>query len=183
MTDQYPQQPVQPYTQAPPAYPAPQQWPNPPVDTHGHPGQVAPPPPVKSSRTPLIVAGAAFITVLVLGVGGWAVYDRFIKEDPGIAACKAMAADKNIDGSPKTSGEDDKLTEAEYREARKIFEDSRYEKIREHGTALMDIAWQVDQMPDGENGGALALLGPMGTHVSGLQTACADEGYIVKLDG
>ncbi|MDG4840820.1 hypothetical protein O7631_30200 [Micromonospora sp. WMMD967] len=182
MTDQYPQQqPAQPYAQASPAQPAPQQWPNPPVDTHGHHGQETPPP-ARSSHTFLIVAGAAVVAVLVLGVGGWAVYDRFIKEDSGIAACRAMAEDKNIDGTAKTSGEDDKLTEAEYREARKIFEDSRHDKIREHGTALMDIAWQVDQMPDGETGGALALLGPMGTHVSGLQTACADEGYIVKMD-
>ncbi|MCF0094389.1 hypothetical protein [Micromonospora sp. MH99] len=184
MTDQqqpYPQQPAQPYAQGGPVYPASQQWPGQP---YAGPGPDAPPPPpVKSSRTPLIVAAAAFLVVLVLSLGGYAVYDRFIREDPGIAACKAMAEDKQIDGSPKDSDAgDDKLTEAEYREARKIFEDSRYDKIREHGTALMDLLWQVQQLPE-DNGGALAFVGPMGTHVSGLQTACADEGYIVKMDG
>ncbi|NJC10729.1 hypothetical protein F4558_000555 [Micromonospora profundi] len=120
--------------------------------------------------------------VLVFAVGGYAVYDRFIKEDSGIAACKAMSEDKQIDGSPKGSDAgDDDLSEAEYREARKIFEDSRHDKIREHGTALMDLLWRVQQMPE-DDGGALAFIGPMGTHVSGLQTACADEGFIIKLD-
>ncbi|WP_433113769.1 hypothetical protein [Micromonospora sp. CA-246542] len=145
----------------------------------GYPGQAVPPQPAKSSRKPLIVAALAFAAVLVLGVGGYVVYDGLIREDSGIAACKAMADGKQMDGKPK-SADDDKLTEAEYREARKIFEDSRKPKIREHGTALIDILWQVQGMEDG--GGALALIGPMGTHVSGLQTACADEGYIVKLD-
>lgn len=73
------------------------------------------------------------------------------------------------------------MTEAEYREARELFEDSRHEKIREHGTALMDLAWQISQMPEDQEMGALAFIGPMGTHISGLQTACADQGIIVNL--
>ncbi|MGC4750472.1 hypothetical protein ACLQ28_33110 [Micromonospora sp. DT201] len=184
MTDPYqPQPPAQPYQQGGPAYPPQQYQPGPDGQQDpqfGYPGQQPPPasPAASSSRKPLLIAGLAFVAVLMLTAGGYAVYDRFIREDSGIAACKAMADGKQMDGSPKTS-DDDKLTEAEYRDARKIFEDSRNTKIREHGTALIDILWQVQGM---EDGGALALLGPMGTHVSGLQTACADEGFIVKLD-
>ncbi|MGW0150825.1 hypothetical protein ACWDVU_35185, partial [Streptomyces sp. NPDC003333] len=61
-------------------------------------------------------------------------------------------------------------------------EDSRHEKLREHGTALVDIVWQVSNLPEGEEMGALAFIGPMGTHVAGLQTACADQGVIVNLN-
>ncbi|MGW3895297.1 hypothetical protein ACWD6L_08855 [Micromonospora profundi] len=184
MTDPYQAQPPQQPYQQQPAHPAPQQWPSQGQPPQHDPGQHQPAqslPPRKSGRKPLIAA-AVLVAVLVFAVGGYAVYDRFIKEDSGIAACKAMSEDKQIDGSPKDSDAgDDDLSEAEYREARKIFEDSRHDKIREHGTALMDLLWRVQQMPE-DDGGALAFIGPMGTHVSGLQTACADEGFIIKLD-
>ncbi|AEB42647.1 hypothetical protein VAB18032_07635 [Micromonospora maris AB-18-032] len=119
--------------------------------------------------------------MLLIGVVGYAVWDRYVREDSGVAACKAMSEGRQPDGS-EDAGEDAKLTEAQYREARKVFEDSRHEKIREHGTALMDIVWQVDQMNDDEALGALAFMGPLGTHMTGLQTACADQGVILNLN-
>ncbi|MEK8107642.1 hypothetical protein NKG94_25990 [Micromonospora sp. M12] len=100
-----------------------------------------------SSRKPLLIAVAAFVGVLALAAGGLAVYDGFIKEDSGVAACRAMSEGRLLDGSAKDSG-DDELTEAEYREARKIFEDSRKPEIREHGTALVDILWQLQDAED-----------------------------------
>lgn len=111
-------------------------------------------------------------------------WDGFIREDPGVAACKAMAAGKKMDGSPKTSGGNgsDKMTKAEYQDAREIFADSRHEKLREHGTAIVDLAWQIQGLGDGNELAALAFVGPMGTHLSGLQSACADQGVIVDLD-
>ncbi|WP_148272183.1 hypothetical protein [Micromonospora maris] len=135
----------------------------------------------KDSRVRLIAAGAAVLSVLLIGVVGYAVWDRYVREDSGVAACKAMSEGRQPDGS-EDAGEDAKLTEAQYREARKVFEDSRHEKIREHGTALMDIVWQVDQMNDDEALGALAFMGPLGTHMTGLQTACADQGVILNLN-
>jgi hypothetical protein len=138
-------------------------------------------PPAAPSRKPLIVAAAAALAVLLLAVGGYGLYDRFIREDTGVAACKAMREGKKADGSAKGSG-DDKLTEAEYRQARRVFEDSRHDDIREHGTALMDLAWQMSQIPNGQEMGALAFMGPMTTHMSGLQTACANQGVIVTLN-
>ncbi|ADL45372.1 hypothetical protein [Micromonospora aurantiaca (nom. illeg.)] len=77
---------------------------------------------------------------------------------------------------------DDKLIEAEYRQARSVFENSRHDDIRAHGMALMDLAWQMSQIPNGQEMGALAFIGPMTTHISGLQTACANQGVIVTLD-
>ncbi|WP_229403568.1 hypothetical protein [Micromonospora okii] len=46
----------------------------------------------------------------------------------------------------------------------------------------MDVVWQVSQLPKGQEMGALAFMGPMGTHMAGLQTACADQGVIVNLN-
>ncbi|GGM58107.1 hypothetical protein GCM10011608_48830 [Micromonospora sonchi] len=168
------------YSNIPPSQPQP--W-------TGADGQPLPPPPTssaasggaKDNRVRLIAAGAAVLAVLVIGVVGYTVWDTFVREDSGVAACKAMSEGRQPDGSDD-AGEDAKLTEAQYREARKVFEDSRHEKIREHGTALMDIVWQVDQLDDEEALGALAFMGPLGTHMSGLQTACADQGVIVNLN-
>ncbi|GGR98904.1 hypothetical protein GCM10010169_49370 [Micromonospora fulviviridis] len=182
MTEPYPnQQPQQPYQQGSPGYP-PQQYqpadPGQPQPT----GFVTTPPPTKPNRRkPLLLALGAALAVLVLTTAGLAVYEGFIKEDSGVAACKAMRDGTSVVADDK-SGSDDKMTEAEYREVRELFEDSRHEKLREHGTALVDIVWQVSNLPEGEEMGALAFIGPMGTHVAGLQTACADQGVIVNLN-
>ncbi|PWR11310.1 hypothetical protein DKT68_06045 [Micromonospora acroterricola] len=182
MTDPTQQPPQTPYQQGGPVYPPQQYQPAQQDPSRGYPGQQPPaPPPAGSSRKPLLFAVGAFVAVLALLAGGYAVYDGFIKEDSGVAACKAMRDGKEIDGTAKDSG-DDKLTEAEYREAREQFEDSRHDKIREHGTALIDIAWQVSSLPEEQEMGALAFMGPLTTHMSGLQTACADQGVIVNLN-
>ena len=139
------------------------------------------PPPKKTSRKPLIAAALAAVGVLVVGPVGYVVWDGIIREDSGVAACKAMRDGKQMDGSAKGDGGDDKMTEAEYRQAREIFEDSRHEKLREHGTGLVDVVWQMQGLGDDSGMGALAFIGPMGTHVSGLQSACADQGVIVDL--
>ncbi|MEO3925271.1 hypothetical protein ABGB07_15580 [Micromonosporaceae bacterium B7E4] len=132
-------------------------------------------------RSPILAAGIATLVALIVIFGvGYVVYTQFIREDTGIAACKAIRDGGTITGEPKSENSD-KLTEDEYRELRSLFEDSDKEKIREHGTALVDLAWQISQMPDGQEMGALAFIGPMGTHVAGLQTACADEGIIISL--
>ncbi|MFJ8691245.1 hypothetical protein [Micromonospora wenchangensis] len=145
--------------------------------------------PVSAGKTgnPILLAATVALAVfVVLGFGGYAVYDQFIREDSGVAACKAMAAGKKMDGSPKTTGGDTtvdkKMTEAEYRKARAIFEDSRYEKLREHGTAIVDVAWQMQGLDDDSGMAGLAFMGPLGTHLSGLQSACADQGVIVDLN-
>lgn len=135
----------------------------------------ATPAPRPRRRLPLVLAGAA--TLLVLGAGGWFGYDRFIKEDPGVAACKSLAAgDKTFDGK---QADDKQMTEAEYRKLRAVFEQSRHDDIRDHGTKLMDVAWQVSKLGPEPGMEALAYVGPLTEHMTGLQSACADQGVIV----
>ncbi|MEU6202427.1 hypothetical protein ABZ814_02390 [Micromonospora musae] len=183
MTDpnqtQPPQQPDQQGTA--PVHP-PQQY-QPPAGGYLPPPVDQPPPaaPAGRSRKLLITGIVSLVAVLAVVTAGVAVYDTFIREDFGVAVCKAMRDGKDILGNEERGG-DDEMTEAEYREARELFEDSRHEDIREHGTALMDIAWQVSNLPEDQGMGALAFLGAMGTHISGLQTACADQGVIVNLN-
>ncbi|MET8040377.1 hypothetical protein ABZU25_05860 [Micromonospora sp. NPDC005215] len=185
MTDPYQaQQPQSPYQPGGPVYP-PQQY-QPHVlgqqdPGSGQPGHLPPPPAGTSGRKPLLFAAVALVALLMLVAAGFTVYEGFIKEDSGVAACKALAEGKGPDGTAKGSG-DIKLTEAEYRETREVFEDSRYEDIRKHGTALVDIAWQISQLPEGQEMAAIALLVPVETATTGLQTACADQGVIVELD-
>lgn len=181
MTNPYPPQQPEPHQQGMPEYP--QQYqpkgtalPQPAGPVDPGPGPL----PAKPNRKPLIVAAAAAVATLMLATAGYAVYDGFIKEDSGVAACKAMRDGRNVDGS--TDDSDDKISEAEYREVRELFEDSRHDDIREHGTALMDVVWQVSQLPEGQEMAALAYMGPLTTHMSGLQTACADQDVIVNLN-
>ncbi|AYF26840.1 hypothetical protein CSH63_05085 [Micromonospora tulbaghiae] len=135
-----------------------------------------------SRRKPLLIAIGAALVMLLLAAIAIGVYEGFIKEDSAVAACKSLRDCKKADGGEKGSDDEDKLTETEYRNARKLFEDSRHEKLREHGTALIDITWQVSNLPEGQETGALAFVSAMGTHMASLQTACADQGVIVNLN-
>ncbi|MFI6820571.1 hypothetical protein ACIBJE_06395 [Micromonospora sp. NPDC050187] len=150
-----------------------------PTDGAVPPGGSAPGP-LAAYRVPLVAAGAV-LALLLAGVAGTAIYQA-VKEDSGITACKAMASGGEGNKAFDDDG-DDELSEAEYQELRKQFADSDHEKIREHGTALVDIVWEVSRMKGDEAAGALAYLGPMSTHMAGLKTACANEGIQVQLSG
>jgi hypothetical protein len=129
------------------------------------------------SRRPAIIAVvASFIALGAVVLGGFAVYDRFFKEDSGIAACKAMRDDRD---TAMDSDGDGELSEEEYKAVREMFDDSRYEAIREHGKALVDLVSQMSKIPD--NQGAGALVDQIADHATGLQMACADQGIVVNL--
>jgi hypothetical protein len=144
--------------------------------------QSAPPPaPAKKARWPWLVLAAA---VLVLGGGVYTAYDKnLIFKDSGIKACEGLRdGSKTVAGTDKASNQ--KMTEAQYRQARKVFEDSRYDDIRDHGTKLMDVVWQMSQTLDGKEEdqmGALIYLQPLTQQMTGLQSACADQGIIINL--
>jgi hypothetical protein len=170
MTDQYgqgpyPQPSAQPNPQPPYADPA-----GPPAYLLGDPGQ---PGPKRNRWKPLVVAGAGLLALFVLVLGGLAVYD-VVREDSGIAGCKSLA-------DRSTAANQRKLTGAEYHELRDLFAGSDYQGIREHGTELLDLVWQVSQLPDGEEFGALPLLPTLSAHALGLQQACADQGVVIDL--
>ncbi|WP_436529295.1 hypothetical protein [Actinoplanes sp. HUAS TT8] len=137
-------------------------------------GRQAPP---RRPLWPWLAAVAALSLALVAG-GGWILYDRVLREDSGVAACKSLAAGEKT--GPASSG-DDTLTRDEYLRMRKIFADSHYADLREHGTKLMDILWQVSQIGTDNEAAAMAYLQPLTEHVSGLQSACADHGVIIDL--
>jgi hypothetical protein len=121
-----------------------------------------------------VVAGVLALGVVVLG--GLAVYDRFVKEDSGIAACKVMRDDREASMDPAGNNE---FTEEEYKAVREMFNDSRYEDIREHGRSLVDLIWQLSRIPEDEAAGD--LIGRIADHATGLATACADRGIPVNL--
>jgi hypothetical protein len=122
------------------------------------------------------------VAVLFLGSAGWFAYQRgVLLKDSGVTACEAMRdGDRTLSGAARETAP---ITEAEYRELRAVFEDSRHADLRDHGTRLVDLIWQMSQLPTGEGGPEmLAYLGPLTTHLTGLQSACADQGVIVNLN-
>jgi hypothetical protein len=119
----------------------------------------------------------AALSLVLLAGGGWLVYDRVLREDSGVAACRTLAGtERNKSGDAA----DDNLTRDEYVSMRKVFADSRYRDLREHGTKLMDVLWQVSQLGTDDEV-AMSYLQPLTEHLSGLQSACADHGVIIDL--
>lgn len=141
----------------------------------------APESPGRQPRWPWVVLGLSVL--LFITVSGGIAYNRgLIFKDSGIKACEALR-----DGKSTFKGDPQKqtpMTEAQYRALRKVFEDSRYDDIRDHGTKLMDVVWQVSQLTkdDSSSMSLLAYLGPLTTQATGLQSACADQGIIVDLN-
>lgn len=137
---------------------------------------VGPPP----NRRPRWLYGLLAGAVVAAGIGAWVAYDRgVILKDSGIKACEAFADGDKTFADKKTDGK--KMTEGEYRQMREVFEDSRFDDIRDHGTKLMDLVWQISKMGDNPGLGALAYVGQLTEHMTGLQSACADQGVIVTL--
>ncbi|MFK3984360.1 hypothetical protein ACI2K4_28805 [Micromonospora sp. NPDC050397] len=159
----------------------------PPTSPDPHPPQLGPdgsshraevgvtPAPARRTRRSAVRVGIVVLAGLVVVVGGgYVVHDRFGREDSGVAACEIIRAGGTITGKPAGSGSD--LTEQEYREARDRFENSHNDRLREHGIALVDLAWRLNQMPEAERLPPQDSLGPAATHLTGLRKACADEG-------
>jgi hypothetical protein len=143
----------------------------------------------RPARWPYAVLSGAF---LLFAGAAWTAYDRgVILKDSGVQACEAMRAGTS---GIKTDGEkDEPMTEAQYKQLREVFADSRHNDIQNHGTKLIDVIWQMTQAmgpsskdpsaaADGEAfGAALLYMQPLATHMTGLQSACADQGIIVNL--
>lgn len=118
--------------------------------------------------------GAVAVVLLGLTVAGLGVYDQVFRKDSGLVMCEAM---RDAQGSP-TQGD---FTESRYRRMRKAFADSRYPDIRDPGTKLVDTIWNVEQLPDDQDMGALVYVGPLMTHATALQSACADHGIMFTI--
>lgn len=149
------------------------------VHPEGQPPAVVPLSTVLTTYRAPLLAFVAVVGALLLAVAGTAVYQA-VREDPGITACRSLA---DMTARERQGEGGAELTESRYRELREQFAASEHDRIREHGTALVDIAWEVSRMKGSGSLGALAYLGPMGTHISGLKTACANEGVHIDFSG
>lgn len=94
-----------------------------------------------------------------------------IGADSGYAACKAIASGDKPTAGSKVWSQDD------YRAARRVFIDSRYPDVRTNGVRLIDIAWQLQGLEEGETLGALAYIGAFTNAYTGLSGGCADLGF------
>ncbi len=136
--------------------------------------------PAPARGAPRWLWAALGATIVFALSGGWYFYEHVIRADPGIAACQSMTSDQQIAGWQK-SGVDRTLTQAQYRTMRKVFEDSHYDDIRDHGTKLIDIIWQVSRLSKDNGTMALSYVVPLMEQLLGLQSACADQGIIINL--
>lgn len=104
--------------------------------------------------------------------------------DSGVAMCKAIAENPNrkVAGGEQAGRSDPE----QIRKVRGMFADSRYEDIRISGVALMDLAVQMNSVPQdgGEGfGAALVLAGPIMSATAGLAGGCAEHGYMIPTVG
>ncbi|GIE95561.1 hypothetical protein Ari01nite_30260 [Paractinoplanes rishiriensis] len=90
---------------------------------------------------------------MVLGIGGGAIAYGRLGQDSGVAACAAIRDSR----FSQSSGSAEDMTVEQHRQVRELFADSGNDEIREHGTKLVDLIWQVQQMGDDAGLGALAL--------------------------
>jgi hypothetical protein len=97
--------------------------------------------------------------------------------DSGLAACEMIANGGTLNN--ESSGET--MTKAEYQQLRDIFDGSRFPAIRDHGTRLMDYAWQMQSLTASDQNAlaALPLVQPMTEAYTGLAAACADHGHVL----
>jgi hypothetical protein len=130
-------------------------------------------PKAQHSKAPWVVAGV--MSVALLGGAGAFVYGQ-LSSDSGVAVCEAIR-----DGRLSTKlGVDGDLADAQYREIRKQFEDSRNAGIREHGRTLIETVWRAQHADPSE---VPALMSAMVEQATSLQSACATEGVILDLTG
>jgi hypothetical protein len=174
----YPQQPYQPGDNARQFMPPPAAGP-----PNQQPYAAYPPPPPPPRRQSLLWPILALVAAVLFLAGGAATlyHKGIIFKDSGVEACEAMAAgDQTFTGDQQS---ETPMDDARYRELRAVFEESRHDDIKDHGTKLMDVVWQVSQLTRGGDAGmeVLTYMQPLTTHMTGLQSACADQGVIVTL--
>ncbi|MEJ3742297.1 hypothetical protein WEI85_03235 [Actinomycetes bacterium KLBMP 9797] len=183
-------EPVQPPQDTPPPHEAPHETRHeapPPQPAGAVPSEAVPPAAAAPKRRMsgvgiALLASAAVVGLVGVATVGIAIYSA-VTPDSGIVACEAIRDEDQASADDDTPTlDDDELTEEEYRELREQFEDSTHADIREHGTKLVDVVWQVEQLPEGQEVAALGFLGPLTEHARGLQAACGRQGIHFSID-
>jgi hypothetical protein len=129
----------------------------------------------RSSQRPsglVIWIGVAVVVTLaaILGLVIW----MWSSEDSGVAACRAISEGKRADGQPQNP-EGTKITVEEYQGVRELFARSAYPEIRDPGTKLVDIVWQLQGNPDA----ALLYGQELASASASLAGGCAAHGYVL----
>ena len=148
-----------------------------------------PVPPPRARRTGLVVGIVVVVAVLALCLCGGtaaALYAGNVGpfKDSGLATCESMRDSRDrgqfVDLGDVDDGTD-RFTEAEYREFRSRFDESRYDDLRRTGTAYADIVWQVSgARKPGDLLGALLLTGGRIIQAySDLSGACEAHGVTI----
>ena len=131
--------------------------------------------------TTLLILGALIVAFLV--AAGTIVRHQnvlpasvpVIGMDSGVAACKAISEGAQPTGANTGA----QVSEDQYRKLRAIFADSRYPDIRDNGVELIDVAWQIQSIPQGEEMSALIYIGTFTSSYAGLSGGCAARGYTI----
>lgn len=131
-----------------------------------------------------LVVLAAVTVVVVGGLGLSYAASQYVADDPGVAACKAMALRQD---NPNSEQPEDKWTEHDFQQIRKQFSGSEHADIRTNGLALVDFLYANQDIANGDNISderALELLPQLGqlqAAINGLSGACSEHAG-VKLD-
>lgn len=152
---------------------------HPPIVPGQQPTWTDPPP----KKPPLRVHPLAYLAVIIVGAavgaGAFFGYRDFapagwpgIAIDSGVAACEDLRNGKAESNGSKT------FTEQQYREIRDKFAGSDDVDLREQGTRLMDLVWQVSQLDDVQTQ-AWPYLPQLMERTAGVRSACADHGIIL----
>lgn len=128
-----------------------------------------PPQPRKRRGWTIALCVLIGIAAFALGAAAKVVYRTY---GPGAAPDSGVQACKQLRDTPINQKGKQPLTEKRYRDLRDKFQGSHDAAIRDNGTKLVDLAWQIGQ----DESKALVYMGPLMTAVTGLQTACANQG-------
>jgi hypothetical protein len=153
----------------------------PPIVPGQQPTLVVPTPPQpRSRRRPPVAEILLGATIgATIGAAGFFAYRAWAPPgapgkapDSGIQACEDLR-----DGKAATSGSKT-FTEQQYQEIRGKFAGSRDANLREQGTKLMDLVWQVSRLDDVQTQ-AWPYMPQLIERTAGLRSACADHGVIL----
>jgi hypothetical protein len=133
------------------------------------------------SRRGLTVALVGVLALAVLAGGTGYVFRDQLFKDSGVAACEAMRDGRRA--SPATAtptgSSSGKFTVGDYHRMRDLFAKSRHGDLRDAGTKMVDLLWQMaqaDTTGEGALGMILILGGQMVQAYSSLSGACANHG-------
>lgn len=129
----------------------------------------------------IVSALIAFVVTAVAVFGIFSVFNAVlwssVQKDSGIAACEDMA--KRASDSASGEKTTETMTEAQYKDARAPFENSKYPELKIAGMNMVDTikdASDTLNKNDADLATAMLVLTNLKTDWAALQTACAAHG-------